>query len=66
MILLFFVFLSSFLLIPHPALADEWVPLIQAADFLGIKTDVLTTVTGVISIILIILGCALLVRSFGR
>jgi len=43
-----------------------WTPLIATTDFDGIKTDVLTTAGGIISVLLIIIGIGLLVRTLGR
>ena len=44
------------------ALAD-WTPLITADDFTGIQTDVMTVSGGIISVVLIIVGIAYLVRA---
>lgn len=44
------------------ALAD-WTPLITADDFDGIQTDVMTVAGGIISVTLIIIGVAYLVRA---
>ncbi len=65
LILSFFSFLSFYLLRTSTALA-EWTPLIKATDFDGIRTDVLSTAAGIITILLIIAGLALLIRSIGR
>lgn len=43
-----------------------WVPLINTSDIAGIMTDVGTSATGIISIILIVLGLGILVRTLGR
>lgn len=45
-----------------PAVA-AWTPLIDSAAFTGIQTDVSTAVAGIITIALIILGAALLMRA---
>lgn len=37
-----------------------WTPLITSDSFTGIQTDVLTTATGVMSVILIVLGIGIL------
>ena len=65
LILSFFSFLSFYLLRTSTALA-AWTPLIQATDFDGIRTDVLTTVSGIITIFLILAGLGLLIRTIGR
>jgi hypothetical protein len=44
----------------------EWTPLLTSASFTGIEADVSTAVGGIISIALIILGAALLMRAFGK
>lgn len=41
----------------------EWTPLVDAAAFNGIKADVSTAVAGIVTIALIILGAALLMRA---
>lgn len=43
-----------------------WTPLILSSDFTGIQTDVLTTVFGIISILIIIVGIGLIVKVIGR
>lgn len=43
-----------------------WTPLISASDFTGIQTDLGTTATGIVSILLIIVGIGILVRVLGR
>lgn len=43
-----------------------WTPIVQATDFAGITTDVQTTATGIISVLLIVLGVGLLARIFSR
>jgi hypothetical protein len=48
--------------IPVAAFA-AWTPLLSAADFTGIQTDVSTAVAGIISIALIILGATLLIGA---
>lgn len=59
--LMLFSFLSF--LFPRLALAD-WTPLIASTDFDGIRNDVLTTAAGIVSVVLVIIGLAWLVRSF--
>lgn len=44
----------------------DWTPLIAATDFNGIRADVLTTATGIISIVLIVVGLGILVRVLSR
>lgn len=43
-----------------------WTPLINTSDFAGIQTDLTTTATGIVSILLIIVGIGILVRVLGR
>lgn len=40
-----------------------WTPLIEASWFDGIKADVLTGSTGILTICLIILGAGLIIRT---
>lgn len=44
----------------------SWTPLITSADFTGIQTDVGTTATGIISMLLVVLGVGFLARIFMR
>lgn len=39
-----------------------WTPLIQASDFLGIQTDVTTVATGIIAIMLVVVGIGILIK----
>lgn len=64
MIFLAFAFLG-FLFIPNYAFA-EWQSLISVEDFDGIRNDVLTASSGIITVLLIIVGIGLLVRTLGR
>lgn len=41
-----------------------WTPLILATDFDGIKVDILTAASGIIGIVLVIIGLSWLVRAF--
>ena len=43
-----------------------WTPLITSSDFTGIQTDVTATATGIVSVLLIIVGIGLLVKVLGR
>ena len=54
------------LLVPAQAFAlgETWTPLISASDFTGIRTDLLTAVGGIIMLLLIIAGVALLSKIF--
>ena len=64
--LLLVLFVCSLLaLVPVSAFA-VWTPIITAADFTGIMGDVQTTATGIISVLLIVLGVGLLARIFSR
>lgn len=42
--------------------ALDWEPLIIPADFVGMRADMLTTATGIVSMLLIIVGIGLLVK----
>jgi len=44
----------------------EWTPLIASADFQGIQTDLMTAVTGLLSLALVIVGVGVLYRVFTR
>lgn len=46
--------------------AIPWTPLIASTDFAGITTDVQTSATGIITVLLIVLGVGLLARVFMR
>lgn len=54
--------LGFFALVPSAAWAT-WTPLITADSFTGVQTDLLTSVSGVMTLVLIILGLGLLIRS---
>lgn len=41
-----------------------WTPLIAAADFVGIRTDLMTAVTGYMSLALIVVGVGILWKIF--
>lgn len=58
---MFFSFLSF--LFPRLALAD-WTPLIDASDFDGMRSDVLTAAGGIVSLVLVIIGLAWLINAF--
>lgn len=49
-------------MITAPAFA-EWTPLINSADFTGIRTDLGTAVAGVITLVLIVFGVMMMVRT---
>jgi len=51
---------------PSPAVTFAWVPLITSDAFTGINTDVLTTATGIISIMVIVVGIGILVAVLTR
>lgn len=44
----------------------EWTPLISAASFTGIETDVLTAVGGIMTICLIVVGAGILIKMLMR
>lgn len=39
-----------------------WTPLISSSDFDGVKTDLLTTVGGIVTLLFIVLGLGVLYR----
>jgi len=55
--------LAALGLVPASAFA-QWTPLIQSTAFDGIKTDMLTATNGIILLLLIIVGLALLMKVF--
>jgi len=44
----------------------EWTSLISSTFFDGVRTDMLTAVSGILSLALIILGLVMLMRTVGR
>jgi hypothetical protein len=61
-------FLKSAVMIlgaPGAALAD-WTPLITSDSFTGIQTDVQTAAVGIMAVVLVILGVAVLMRVFAH
>ena len=62
MILAPLIFLLS---VPILALA-EWTPLITSSMFDGIKADMLTMVSGIVTLCFIIIGLVMLMRAGGR
>lgn len=57
--------LAVLLLLPASASAAfSWEPLIQSTYFDGIKTDMMTTVNGIILVALIIVGLGMLLKVF--
>lgn len=54
------------LLVPAQAFAfgESWTPLIESSFFSGIRSDLLVAVAGIISLLLIIAGVALLSKLF--
>jgi len=63
---LFVAIAGSSIIIPASSVYAEWVPIIAAADFEGVKTDVLTAVGAVMSIVLIVAGAGILIRMISR
>jgi hypothetical protein len=55
--------LSILLALWHKSAFAEWTPLITTTDFEGVKADVLTAGTGVLSIAVIILGLMFIIRT---
>ena len=41
-----------------------WTPLILSTDFDGIKSDLLTASTGLLTVCLIVLGAGIIIRTF--
>lgn len=61
------LFVCSLLLAALPVVCfAAWTPIVTAADFVGITTDVQTSATGIITVLLIVLGVGLLARTFTR
>lgn len=46
--------------------AYAWTPLVSAADFTGISTDVTTIGTGIITVSIIVLGVWLVIRAMSH
>ena len=44
----------------------EWTPLITSTFFDGVRTDMLTAVSGILGLALIIFGLVMLMRTVGR
>jgi hypothetical protein len=60
-------FLLAFLTVLSPATVfAEWTPLITASDFTGINTDLLTTASGILGLVVIVLGIGILIRAMVR
>lgn len=59
MVLAFFVALKA-------TVYAAWTPLIQSSDFTGILADIGATASGIISILIVILGIGILVRVLSR
>lgn len=57
---------AAFVLGSASVASAEYVPLITAAQFDGIRTDVGTVAAGIISICLIVVGLGLLVKCLSR
>lgn len=53
--------LISFISIPAVAFAD-WTPLVTSDSFTGISADVQTAAAGIMAVVLVILGVAVLMR----
>lgn len=61
----FILMLFSILVLPITAFAD-YTPLIASTDFDGIRTDVLTSAGGLISVIVVVVGLGILIRTLGK
>lgn len=46
-----------------PKAYAEYTPLISAADFTGVKADVTTCAVGIVGILVVVVGLAMLVRA---
>ena len=44
----------------------EWTPMINAAFFDGVRADLLVAVGGILSLVLIVLGLAILMKALGN
>ncbi len=44
----------------------EWTPMISSTFFDGVRADMLTGSTGILGLVLIIFGLAMLMRTIGR
>lgn len=53
-------------LIRAPAAYAEWTPLVTSDMFTGVQTDILTAATGILSVVLIVLGIGILIRVLSR
>lgn len=53
-------------LIHQIAFAAEWVPLVTTTTFDGIRNDVLLAASGIVSIIVVLVGIGILWRNFGK
>ena len=63
---LFAAIAGSSIIIPASSVYAQWVPIIAAEDFAGIRGDVLTAVGAVMSIVLIVAGAGILIRMISR
>jgi len=54
------------LFLPSFAFADDWTPMVTSSMFDGIKADMLTMVSGIVTLFFIILGLVMLTRAGGR
>lgn len=63
-VLTILAYLSGYgLLWAVPKVYAEYTPLISAADFVGVKTDVTTVAVGIVGILIVVVGLAMLVRA---
>jgi hypothetical protein len=63
----FLLFLiAPFIWVSESSAAYVWQALITEADFTGVRTDLLTTVSGIVTLLFIILGLAILYRVLGK
>jgi len=44
----------------------EWTPMINATFFDGVRADLLVAVGGILSLVLIVLGLAILMKALGN
>lgn len=43
-----------------------WTPLISSGDFTGIQTDVVTAGTGILSVVVVVMGIFFIIRAMSH
>lgn len=61
MIVFFLAFV--FCIVGFNVVNAAWTPLVTAADFTGMQTDTLTVASGVIGVMVIVVGIGILIRA---